>query len=336
MARMSCPNSPVETVTPETLARAAELIRAGGIVAFPTETVYGLGANALDPVAVARIYQAKGRPSYNPLIVHLPDEAAARRLVTHWPREAEQLARRWWPGPLTLVLPKAPQIPVEVTAGLATVALRVPAHPVAHALLQRTGLPLAAPSANRSGEVSPTTAAHVERSLGERVPLILDAGPTTVGIESTVVDLSGARPVLLRPGMISREALTEVIGPVELARSLDSAGAARPSPGMLERHYAPRAPLVLFQHASEPAVREALATGTPSGGLSGAVCWSGATIGADLLERLPPEPEGYARELYGALHRMDDQGATIILVERPPAGSAWDAIRDRLGRAARP
>jgi L-threonylcarbamoyladenylate synthase len=305
-------------------------------VAFPTETVYGLGANALDPVAVARIYEAKGRPSYNPLIVHLPDAAAARQLVTHWPREAEELARRWWPGPLTLVLPKGPQIPVEVTAGLATVALRVPAHPVAQALLERTGLPLAAPSANRSGEVSPTTALHVARSLGERVPLILDAGATTVGIESTVVDLSGARPVLLRPGMISREALTEVLGPVELARSLRSPDAARPGPGMLERHYAPRAPLVLYRDAAEPAVREALATAAASGGLSGALCWSGAMIAADLVERLPAEPEAYARGLYGALHRMDDRAATLILVEQPPAGSAWDAIRDRLGRAARP
>lgn len=333
MARV--PVSPV-TPDPAVLARAAELLRAGQLVAFPTETVYGLGANALDPAAVARIYEAKGRPSYNPLIVHVANAEAARQLVTHWPAEAERLAQRWWPGPLTLVLPKVPGIPIAVTAGLATVALRVPAHPVAHALLERAGVPLAAPSANRSGEVSPTTAAHVERSLGERVPLILDAGPTTVGIESTVLDLSGARPVLLRPGMISQEALTEVLGPIELARSVATRESARPSPGMLDRHYAPRAAVILYQDPSEPQVGEALAAARAAGTPSASLHWSGKTIPADLLERLPAEPEGYARELYGALHRMDDQSASVILVEQPPVGSAWDAIRDRLARAARP
>ncbi len=321
---------------PAVLARAVALLRSGQLVAFPTETVYGLGANALDPSAVARIYEAKGRPSYNPLIVHVADTQAARALVAAWPPQAEQLARRWWPGPLTLVLPRTPGLSPAVTAGLATVALRVPAHPVAHALLKAVGIPLAAPSANRSGEVSPTTASHVERSLGDRVPLVLDGGPTTIGIESTVVDLSGGVPVLLRPGMISREALAKVLGPIESPTEGGGSERARPSPGMLDRHYAPRAPLVQYQPPLEPAVAERVASARAAGGRVGLLFWSAEPPGMDLTERLPSEPEGYARELYGALHRMDDGGATIILVERPPAGSAWEAIRDRLGRAARP
>jgi L-threonylcarbamoyladenylate synthase len=329
---------PISLVAPDPgiLGHATDLLRSGQLVAFPTETVYGLGGNALDPEAVTRIFEAKGRPSYNPLIVHVPDADAARLLVTRWPEAAEQLARRWWPGPLTLVLPKAAMIPVEVTAGLATVALRVPAHPVAHALLERAGVPLAAPSANRSGEVSPTTAMHVQQSLGDRVPLILDAGPTAVGIESTVVDLSGARPVLLRPGMISREALSQIIGPVDLAGASADAESARPSPGMLDRHYAPRARLVLYADPADARVRAALAEAATGGRPSALLHWSSRTVPTDLAERLPSDPDGYARALYGALHQMDDQSASVILVEQPPAGSAWDAIRDRLERAARP
>lgn len=332
-------SSTVLRVTPDAperapLERAAELLRAGQLVAFPTETVYGLGANALDPAAVARIYEAKGRPTYNPLIVHVPSLAAARRLVTAWPPEAEALARRWWPGPLTLVLPKVAAIPGAVTAGLRTVALRVPAHPVARALLEVTGLPLAAPSANRSGEVSPTTAAHVARSLGDRVPLILDAGPTTIGIESTVVDLSGDRPVLLRPGMVSRDDLAALIGPVERARST-AGDEARPSPGMLDRHYAPRARLVLYDRPDAPGVLGELAAARGKG-MVAALYWKEGIPGADPAVALPSDPERYARALYAALHRMDELGAAVILVERPPAGIAWEGVRDRLGRAAQP
>ena len=319
---------------PADIAEAARALREGRLVAFPTETVYGLGANALDPAAVARIYEAKGRPTYNPLIVHVPSVAAARRLVTAWPPEAEALARRWWPGPLTLVLPKVAEIPGAVTAGLRTVALRVPAHPVARALLEVTGLPLAAPSANRSGEVSPTTAAHVARSLGDRVPLILDAGPTTVGIESTVVDLSGDRPVLLRPGMVSRDDLAALIGPVERARSTAS-DEARPSPGMLDRHYAPRARLVLYDRPDAPDVLGELAA-APGKRMVAALYWKAEIPGADPAVVLPSDPESYARALYAALHRMDELGAAVILVERPPAGIAWEGVRDRLGRAAQP
>ncbi|HEY0970121.1 MAG TPA: L-threonylcarbamoyladenylate synthase, partial [Gemmatimonadales bacterium] len=199
---------------PQVLAHAASVLRRGGLVAFPTETVYGLGANALDSDAVARIYAAKGRPSFNPLIVHVADATAARTLATAWPEAAERLAAAFWPGPLTMVLPKQPRVTDLVTAGLPSVALRVPAHPVALALLRAAGIPIAAPSANRYTELSPTSAAHVERGLGDRVELILDAGPTRVGIESTVVDLTGERPVMLRPGIISADALAAVVGPL--------------------------------------------------------------------------------------------------------------------------
>jgi L-threonylcarbamoyladenylate synthase len=337
---MSDPMTVVAVATdapdPAVLAHAARLLRSGQLVAFPTETVYGLGANALDAGAVARIFGAKGRPAYNPLIVHVADEAAARRLVTSWPASATALAHRWWPGPLTLVLPKAIDIPDLVTAGLPTVALRVPSHPVALALLRATGLPLAAPSANRSGEVSPTTAQHVLRSLGARVPLILDAGPTSVGIESTVVDLSGPTPVLLRPGMISREALAEVLGPVAVAASAVDPLAPRPSPGMLDRHYAPRALVVLYDEPDSPAILQAIADCRAGGGRSAALARGPAPAGVDQVVLLPAEPMGYARELYGALHRVDATGVSLVLVERPPRDPTWDAVRDRLDRAARP
>jgi len=317
------------------LAEAVALLQRGEVVAFPTETVYGLGAHALDPAAVGRIYAAKGRPAWNPLIVHVADAAAARALARAWPPAAAQLAERYWPGPLTLVLPRQPAVPDSVTAGLDTVALRVPAHPVAAALLRACGLPLAAPSANRSGEVSPTTAVHVARSLGELIPLILDGGPTSVGIESTVLDLSRPQPVLLRPGMVPREALEAVVGPVAVAGPAASAEAARPSPGMLERHYAPRAPLVLVEPGVDATalapVRAARARGERIAALS-----LGAVLPAETTVTLPADPAGYAKGLYAALHHLDESGAGCILVEAPPAAAGWEAIRDRLRRAAHP
>src|SRR5882724_3999780 len=196
---------------------AARLLRAGRLVAFPTETVYGLGANALDPEAVARIYAVKGRPPTSPLIVHVSSVDMAQSLVTRWPDVAGQLARRFWPGPLTLVLDKQPTIPSIVTAGLATVGLRMPAHPMALALIKAAGVPLAAPSANRFTQLSPTTADHVRRGLGSEVDLILDGGPCEVGIESAVLSLAGSQPVLLRPGGISRAEIEAIIGPVMVA-----------------------------------------------------------------------------------------------------------------------
>jgi L-threonylcarbamoyladenylate synthase len=320
---------------PALLDRAAAMLRDGHLVAFPTETVYGLGAHALDPAAVARIYAAKGRPAYNPLIVHVPDVAAARRLTREWPEAADRLAARWWPGPLTIVLPKAASVPDSVTAGLDTVALRIPAHPVALALLRAAGIPLAAPSANRSGQVSPTAAAHVARSLGGRVPLILDGGLCEVGIESTVVDLSVVPPQLLRPGMVSQRELEEELGPLALAGPAQHEQSARSSPGMLERHYAPAAAVLLFETGSEPELRSAVEAVRQRGRQVGALVRN-LKPRADRTIVLPDEPAGYARALYQALHNLDGAGVELILIERAPAGSEWAAVRDRLERAARP
>ena len=318
---------------PALLNRAAAMLRSGHLVAFPTETVYGLGAHALDPVAVARIYAAKGRPAYNPLIVHVPDLTAARRLTREWPEAADRLAARWWPGPLTLVLPRAATVPDGVTAGLDTVALRVPAHPVALALLSAAGIPLAAPSANRSGEVSPTSAAHVARGLGGRVPLILDGGVCAVGIESTVVDLSVQPAMLLRPGMISQRELEVELGPLALPGASPAADAPRPSPGMLERHYAPAAMVVLFDRGEESAMLPLAEAVRARGGSVGAlVC--GARPAADRTIVQPELAADYARSLYESLHQLDAAGVELILIERPPAGSDWAAVRDRLERAA--
>ncbi len=338
---------------PEIIARGAAVIRRGGLVAFPTETVYGLGANALDEAAVTRIYEAKGRPDHNPLIVHVADAAAAAELVTEWPESAQRLARAFWPGPLTLVLPRSDRIPGRVSAGLPTVALRVPAHPVALALLRASGLPIVAPSANPSMAVSPTTAAHVERGLGDRVELILDGGPAGVGIESTVLDLTGGRPRLLRPGALSTEDLSPLVGEIQVAAGSAPEGTPRASPGMEARHYAPRGTVKLFGAGGVDGalirVREASAAGRvvgalllgpagPGEGLDGEGRVDARPIQAAVHHAvvLPADPAGYARELYAVLHRLDDLGCDLILVETPPDTPAWAGIRDRLSRAAEP
>lgn len=329
----------VDPESPEAgpIDRAADVIRRGGLVAFPTETVYGLGANALDEAAVAKLYEAKGRPSYNPLIVHVADTEAARALVAAWPDAADRLARAFWPGPLTLVLPRAPRVPARVSAGLPTVAIRVPDHPIALALLRAADLPIVAPSANPSGAVSPTRAEHVERGLGERVDLILDGGPTVVGIESAVVDLSGERPALLRPGALSISELRPHVGELQPAE-MASGTEARSSPGMLDRHYAPHATLYLLDPA-EPA--DALARARRA-------AREGRTIGALLLDRpgspdveaaqhvvrIPVDAATYARELYHVLHRLDALGCDLIVVEAVPETAEWAGISDRLRRAA--
>lgn len=320
---------------PLAISQAADLLRRGELVAFPTETVYGLGANALEEAAVRRIFEAKGRPSHNPLIVHVALVEAARALTPRWSESAERLARTFWPGPLTLVLPKAANVPDLVTAGLPTVGIRVPNHPVTFALLSAVELPIAAPSANRSGEVSPTTAQHVARSLGDRVPLILDAGPTDIGIESTVVDVSGDNATLLRPGVISSEQLAEVVGPL---RTFSTAGpdAALPSPGMLDRHYAPKTPLRLFETAERGAVEAEIRQAKAQGKRVGVMAWSKEVNGGDPLIILPSSPLAPARILYSVLHRLDDEACDLILVERPPSEPRWAAIQDRLERAARP
>ena len=295
-------------ITDEELHRAAALLRAGKLVAFPTETVYGLGANAMDADAVARIFEAKGRPPTNPLIVHVASVEMARELAAAWPPSADALARRYWPGPLTIVLPKRDSVPDNVTAGLRTVALRVPSHPVALALLREAGVPLAAPSANRFTELSPTAAEHV--ALGD---MVLDGGPCEVGIESTVISLVGA-PVLLRPGMISRQELESVIGPVGLHEAKDG---AQPSPGLHPRHYSPRTPVVL------------LAPGDPVPEGRGMVLgWTTAAV------LMPRDAAAYAAMLYAKLHELDAKGLDWIGIEEPPAEPAWAGIMDRLRRAS--
>ncbi|MBI2679749.1 MAG: threonylcarbamoyl-AMP synthase [Candidatus Solibacter usitatus] len=299
------------------IAEAARLIRAGSLVAFPTETVYGLGANALDAAAVARIFAAKGRPASSPLIVHVASLEAARALAAEWPDAAELLARKFWPGPLTLVLAKKPVIPYIVTADLATVGLRVPANPWALALLKQAQVPIAAPSANRFMHLSPTTAAHVRASLGDSVDYILDGGATQVGIESTVVSLAGSRPLLLRPGMISAAAIEQVIGKIEAAQPLTSAD-AHPSPGMHARHYSPQTPLV-FQ--------------IPSQG-RGAYLWITRPLEGAHNIKMPADAAGYAAVLYETLHKLDSEKLDWIAVERPPDSPEWAGILDRLTRAS--
>lgn len=323
-----------ENPDPETLQRAAAVLRDGGLVAFPTETVYGLGANALDPAAVERIFRAKGRPSYNPLIAHCPDAVAARELAAGWPDGAERLASAFWPGPMTLVLPKRALVPDIVTAGLPSVALRVPAHPVAHALLEAVRLPLAAPSANRFTELSPTTAAHVVKGLGGRVDLILDGGPTRVGIESTVVDLTGPEPVLLRAGSVSADQIARVLErELRLPGRIDGA-VARPSPGMVDRHYAPRAELRVVAADDRAGAGELVRAARRAGRRVGALVRGEPAFEGVETIRLPDEPHGFARELYAALHELDDRGCDLIVVEEVPPGSGWAGVRDRLARAA--
>ncbi|MGD0580283.1 MAG: L-threonylcarbamoyladenylate synthase [Bryobacteraceae bacterium] len=308
------------------IAQAAAILRRGGLVAFPTETVYGLGANALDAAAVRRIFEVKQRPATSPLIVHAASERMARDYALDWPASARDLARRFWPGPLTLVVPKKPVIPDIVTAGLGTVGLRVPAHPVAVALIRAAGVPVAAPSANRFTQLSPTSAEHVRASLGDAVDLILDGGSTPVGIESTVLSLAG-RPTLLRPGMISKEELEVVIGDVAVAPAAgaqafleDAADLAHAAPGMHRKHYSPRTPLLLIAPGERPV-----------GGRGAVVSHRSHAHG---VVRMSADPRRYAAALYATLHELDGQGYDWIAVERVPELDAWAGIRDRLTRAA--
>ena len=323
-----------EAPSPQALAPAAEALRHGGLVAFPTETVYGLGAHALDPAAIARIYQAKGRPAYNPLIVHVASVGQARGLSSAWPAAADRLAERFWPGPLTLVVPRSADIPDAVSAGLPTVGIRVPAHPVAHALLAAAGIPVAAPSANRSTGVSPTTAEHVRRSLGERVDVIVDGGPCPVGIESTVVSLAGPVPTVLRPGSIPLDALRAALGTVEMAGDEPTGGAARPSPGMLDRHYAPAAEVRLFDSDARDAAFAKASWSAGERRTVGVIAFAPVTAAATHAIEMPRDPREYAARLYAALHEMDAEGCQAIWIERVPDTPEWAAVRDRLRRAA--
>ena len=316
---------------PAAIARAAATLRAGGLVAFPTETVYGLGGNALDGEAVARIFSAKGRPADNPVIVHAHDAAAARGLATDWPEAANRLAERFWPGPLTLVLPRSERVPAIVTAGGWTVAVRVPDHAVALALLRACGLPVAAPRANRSSRLSPTCARHVLAGLDGRIDMLLDAGPTSGGLESTVLDLTCAPPRLLRPGLVSPGEIEAVIGPI--ARALpDSPSAPLRSPGLHARHYAPGTPLECIAADGGSHVRRLRDAGLRVGWLTFAP--SGDMGRGVQTIVLPDEPRGYAAGLYTALHEMDAAGLDRIVVALPPRDERWLAVLDRLQRAS--
>lgn len=316
---------------PEAIAHAAAILRGGGLVAFPTETVYGLGANALDTTAVERIFRAKGRPAHNPIIVHAADLDSARSLVAGWPRQATLLAERFWPGPLTLVLSKSERVPAAVTAGGPTVALRVPGHAVALALLRACQLPLAAPSANRSSELSPTRSEHVLRGLEGRIDLLLDAGPTPGGLESTVLDLTVVPARLWRPGLVSLAELEAVLGPVSVHDS-ESAPAILKAPGQLQRHYAPRTPLEIAADDGCKRVETLGGQGLRVGWLTfaGKVTALGSNI---VVKRLPSDAASYAAQLYAALHQLDDAGVDRIVVSRPPDTEEWLAVRDRLRRA---
>ncbi len=303
----------------ESIEHAASLLRAGRLVAFPTETVYGLGANALDPEAVKRIFEVKGRPSTSPLIVHVASLEMARGLAREWPEAAETLAAHFWPGPLTLVVPRAPCVPDIVTAGLETVGLRMPAHPVALELLRAAGVPVAAPSANRFSRLSPTSAGHVREAFGDAVDFILDGGATSVGIESTVLSLAGT-PRLLRPGMILREQIEELIGPVEPAGRIEN-GQPHPSPGLHPRHYSPLTRLVLVENGALPPGR-------------GAYLWIARPACAARSVQMPSQAREYAARLYETLHVLDREGWDWIAVEKPPETPEWLPILDRLRRAA--
>jgi L-threonylcarbamoyladenylate synthase len=323
------------------IQRAVEILRAGGVVSFPTETVYGLGADATNSAAIKKIFQMKGRPPTNPLIVHIADASAARRYARTWPAAAEKLSAKLWPGPITLVVKKNPQIVDEVTAGLDTVALRAPDHPLAQSLLREFDGPIAAPSANRSTRVSPTTAKHVADQLGTLVDLILDGGPCRVGIESTVLDLTAQIPRILRPGGIDRKTIESIIGPVEMApvEMTDApADESKPalSPGQQPIHYSPKAPCFRFDTIAD--LRASITRQSHS------------RIVAILLDRsqlrvefpptariieMPARAQDYAHRLYAALHEADGSSPDSIWIEFPPDTPEWHAIRDRIRRAAR-
>lgn len=323
----------------ESVGQAVQILRNGGLVAFPTETVYGLGADATNSAAVRRIFAAKGRPPTNPLIAHVADEEIARRFAADWPDAAARLAKVFWPGPLTLVVRKTPSIAPEVSAGRGTVGLRAPDHPIALEMLRAFGGAVAAPSANRSMRVSPTTAQHVQDELGDAVDLVLDGGACRVGIESTVLDLTGDVPIILRPGTVTRGEIESEIGRVDAFQGSLDAHRVAASPGQHAIHYAPRAAAYRFSRDDLGTVTRLLADvaeepvamlfvgGAPAGLRE---------IAPDSSIEAPPTPDDYARMLYAGLRRLDVPGVRAILVEMPPDTPEWTAVRDRIARATKP
>ena len=314
--------------------QAAELLRGGNVVALPTETVYGLAANALDQKAVAEIFRVKGRPANNPVIVHAAGIEMARRCVHDWPGNAGKLARAFWPGPLTLVLPRAEEIPGNVTAGGATVGVRWPSHPLIQAVIRECGFPLAAPSANASGRISPTNAEHVFKQLGGKIPLIVDGGQSQVGIESTVLDLTVSPPGVLRPGMIHVESLAAVIGEVGNS-GFGTRNSELRSPGLLPRHYAPKAKLIVLDWEDESELHSQLSTlNLQSSNVFIVAHTRIPSAHFANISVIPHDAEAFARALYAELHRCDDAGAEWIIAEAPPDLPEWRGIADRLRRAA--
>jgi L-threonylcarbamoyladenylate synthase len=336
---------------PAAIALAAECLRSGGLVAFPTETVYGLGVNALSRPAVQRLFAAKQRPATDPLIVHVTSIDALERLVTSVPEQARVLARHFWPGPLTLVLTRSAQVPDEVTAGLPSIAVRVPLHPVARALIDAAAVPVAAPSANLFSRPSPTQASHVLADLEGRIDLIVDAGPTTIGVESTVLDLTANPPKILRPGAVTVEMLQDVLEQVAVvefgALEHGLGNAPMSSPGMLEKHYSPSAALTLFEGPPSASLPKLVAAAT-------AALAEGQTVGViaadedrDALAPLSSHPrvllrpiggidapDMVAARLYSTMRELDTSGAHVILVRGFAKDGLWAAVRDRLRRAA--
>lgn len=309
------------------IQRAADIIRRGGLVGMPTETVYGLAAHALDPHAVARIFEAKERPAFDPLIVHIPDVSWMPRIAAEFPELAQRLAARFWPGPLTMLLPKTAAVPDLVTSGLPDVAVRIPDHPMALKLMRMSDCPVAAPSANLFGRISPTTALHVADQLAGRVDYILDGGPSGVGVESTVVRLS-PRPGLLRPGGVSLEDLVQIAGAMEIVASTDHPGeVAQSAPGMLPQHYAPRTPLIL-----DPS------TGQTLRGRWGVLCFQRVPDGREFSAQEVLSPDGSlpeaAANFFAALRRLDELALDGIVAESFPEAGLGRALNDRLRRAA--
>ncbi|RKG52034.1 threonylcarbamoyl-AMP synthase [Corallococcus sp. AB011P] len=317
-------------LTPDLLDRAVELLRHGGVIALPTETVYGLAANAEDELAVRRVFAIKGRPANHPLIVHIPDEEYLPEWAREVPDEAKALARAFWPGPLTLVLRRTSKATDAVTGGQDTVALRVPGHSVAMEVLERLGGGVAAPSANRFGRVSPTTAEHVQRDLGDDVDLVLDGGPSTVGVESTIVDLSSGAPVILRPGGLATEDIERVLRRAVPVRTSTTVRVS----GSLESHYAPRAGVVLAEpHEAVQRVEALRAQGLRVGVLGPA----SLSLPTDVQRfDVPGEPAQAARVLYARLREADEQGHDVLVACLPAASGLGIAVRDRLSRAAAP
>jgi L-threonylcarbamoyladenylate synthase len=332
--------------------RAAALLRLGQVVALPTETVYGLAANALDATAVSRIYEIKGRPSRNPLIIHVADLEMARNCACFWPPLAEKLARAFWPGPLTLVVERAKEIPLVVTAGGTTVGVRWPSHPFIQAVIRQCGFPLAAPSANPSNQVSPTNAEHVLRDLGNKISLIVDGGQSHVGIESTVLDLSTSPPRLLRPGMVSDSALLAVTG--HLASGPQEPTGTLKSPGQLQKHYSPQAKLVLLTwqddsdlksqisnlkfQLSSPHLTSQISNLKFPLSKTHIIAHTSIPSASDFgrISVIPHDSPAFARAIYAELRQCDAAGAELIVVESLPESSEWRAIADRLKRAATP